>query len=198
MGPTAKGGALIQELPYCSQFATGEHKGTLQASRLPHILLLCHFMDACADSGSILHNYTHHRKVIKGQIYLMVFCRITAGSTFSTFSKSGTRKGHMHGDVYFHIRHRVSYLYIYCTMVFKCPKAHKHNNDDRSHLVSAQRVLVLRALFSILNTTPQNRYYILRVWVRNWRLPEVNNGWAEVEVPLFFNRLCTLVAVLNS
>lgn len=80
----------------------------------------------------------------------MVFCRIKAGSTFLMFLKSGTRKGPKDGGVYFCIRHRVSYLYVYCINFFTSPKACKYGTDDSSQLLSAHRVPVLSALINTL------------------------------------------------
>ena len=152
---TSKGGVVIHEPLYYSQFSTRKVSMTFASIRAsPHFASLPFngSLYGLSSQRAVFHFAQFHQaqEGNKG-IYLIVFRRVKAGGTFLLFLKSGTRKrtqgwGHL---VYFCFRHKVSYLYTYWINFLTSPKTCKDDNDASSQLLSAHRVPVLSALINM-------------------------------------------------
>lgn len=144
ISPMSKGGVLIQEPLYYSQFSARKVSMTFASIRAsPHCASLSFngTLYGLSSQWAVFHFAQFHgaQEGNKG-IYLIVFCRVKAGGTFLLFLKSGTGKrtqgwGHL---VYFCFRHKVSYLYTYCINLLTGPKTCKYDNDASSQLLSAK------------------------------------------------------------
>ena len=79
IGPMAKGGVLISAFPHIVLSFHSVCKWPLQTSGIPHILLLCHLMEACIDSRS-------QWQVFHFAQFLLLHEGIKGGYTLGNFS----------------------------------------------------------------------------------------------------------------